>query len=112
MKPVKNPPRLLSLLASALAPFLLPAVLTLALTSCASWTSQDTLTAIKIADAVCVETHQDLPDTEIGKICGVTDAVVKAVVGPARAESARHAADAARRAEAARCVAEPAPVLK
>ena len=70
-------------------------------TSCRPPTPEETAALIRIADQACVVLHQDLPDTEIAKICGVADAVVKAVAGPARAESARHAAAATARAACA-----------
>ena len=46
-------------------------ILCLSLLGCSSWSAKDTLEVVKIADQACIVMHQDLPDTVIGRVCGV-----------------------------------------
>lgn len=84
-------------------------VVTLAFGSsgCKLFTRENARTVLDVVQTACIIAHQDLPDSDVAKVCELTEPLLgpmREILAEARKQSAEHAADAAARAGAAKCV--------
>lgn len=78
---------------------------------CALFTKGNAKSVLDLAQTLCIVAHQTLPDSDVAKVCGLSEPFfdpMRELLSSSRQASAKAAAEASAKAGAAKCVA-PSP---